>query len=116
MALDPLSFEGIRRAFPTLRSRGEVRGRFRSEGTLGRLAVDADISGAIGNVRAEGFTTLLPPYWGAENLLLRFSRVDLGALTGREFNSSLNGELRVEQGLRGGTTVCVVVPPSAAQR
>ena len=95
VALDPLSFEGIRRAFPTLRSRGEVRGRFRSEGTLGRLAVDADISGAIGNVRAEGFTTLLPPYWGAENLLLRFSRVDLGALTGREFNSSLNGELRV---------------------
>ena len=40
MALDPLSFEGIRRAFPSLRSRGEVRGRFRSEGTLGRLAVD----------------------------------------------------------------------------
>ena len=95
VALDPLSFEGIRRAFPTLRSRGEVRGRFRSEGTLGRLAVDADISGVIGNVRAEGFTTLLPPFWGAENLLLRFSRVDLGALTGREFNSSLNGELRV---------------------
>jgi signal transduction histidine kinase len=29
---------------------------------------------------------------------------------------TLNGELRVEQGLRGGTTVCVVVPPSAAQR
>ena len=95
VALDPLSFEGIRRAFPTLRSRGELRGRFRSEGTLARLAVDADLSGEIGNVRAQGFTTLLPPYWGAENLLLRFSRVDLGALTGREFTSSLNGELRV---------------------
>jgi translocation and assembly module TamB len=95
IALDPLSFEGIRRAFPSVRSRGEVRGRFRSEGTLARLAVDADISGEIGNVRAQGFTTLLPPYWGAENLLLRFSRVNLGALTGREFTSALNGELRV---------------------
>jgi signal transduction histidine kinase len=30
--------------------------------------------------------------------------------------ATLNGELRVEQGLRGGTTVCVVVPPSTAQR
>ena len=95
LALDPLSFEGIRRAFPTLRSRGELRGRFRSEGTLARLAVDADLSGEIGNIRARGFATLLPPYWGAENLLLRFSRVDLGALTGREFTSSLNGELGV---------------------
>ncbi|HEY9505877.1 MAG TPA: translocation/assembly module TamB domain-containing protein [Gemmatimonadales bacterium] len=94
VALDPLSFEGIRRAFPTLKARGELRGRFRSEGTLARLAVDADLSGEIGNVRAEGFTTLLPPHWGAENLLLRFSRVDLAALSGRELPTSLNGELR----------------------
>jgi translocation and assembly module TamB len=95
VALDPLSFEGIRRAFPSLRTRGEVRGRFRSSGTLGRLAVDADLAGEIGSVRARGFATLLPPRWGAEELLLRFSRVDLGALTGRDFTSSLNGELSV---------------------
>jgi translocation and assembly module TamB len=57
--------------------------------------VIADLSGEIGNIRAEGFTTLLPPHWGAENLRLRFSRVDLGALSGREFTTSLNGELRV---------------------
>ncbi|HEU4526039.1 MAG TPA: hypothetical protein VFR62_13510, partial [Gemmatimonadales bacterium] len=95
VALDPLSFEGIRRAFPSLRSRGEVRGRFRSDGTLARLAVDADLSGEIGNVRAEGFATLLPPLWGAEDLRLRFSRLNLGALTGREFTSSLTGEVRV---------------------
>jgi signal transduction histidine kinase len=30
--------------------------------------------------------------------------------------ATLNGELRVEQGAGGGTTICVVVPPSAAQR
>ena len=95
VALDPLSFEGIRRAFPSLRTRGEVRGRFRSEGTLARLAVDADLAGEIGSIRAEGFATLLPPRWGAEELLLRFSRVDLGALSGRDFTSSFNGELRV---------------------
>ena len=90
VALDPLSFEGIRRAFPSLRSpRARCAAGSGAKARSARLAVDADISGAIGNVRADGFTTLLPPYWGAENLLLRFSRVDLGALTGREFTSSL---------------------------
>ena len=47
-----------------------MRGRFRSEGTLARLAVDADLSGEIGSVRAEGFATLLPPKWGGEALRL----------------------------------------------
>ncbi|CAN5903160.1 hypothetical protein BH24GEM1_BH24GEM1_06020 [soil metagenome] len=95
VALEPLSFEGIRAAFPTLETRGEVRGRFQSAGTLGRLEVDTELSGEIGDLRADGLVTLLPPYWGAERLLLRFSRLDLGALTGRSFTSSMAGELRV---------------------
>ncbi|HEY3011222.1 MAG TPA: translocation/assembly module TamB domain-containing protein [Gemmatimonadales bacterium] len=93
VTLDPLSFEGIRRAFPSLKARGEVRGHFRSQGTLERLAVDASLSGQIGTVEAHGFATLQPPRWGAEDLLLRFSSLDLAALTGRRVPSSLNGEL-----------------------
>ena len=95
VALEPLSFDGIRRAFPTLKTRGEVRGRFQSAGTLSRLEVNTELSGEIGNIRADGFATLLPPRWGAERLLLRFSRLDLGALAGRDFASALAGELRV---------------------
>ena len=95
VALEPLSFDGIRRAFPSLKTRGEVRGRFQSAGTLSRLEVNTELSGEIGNVQADGFATLLPPRWGAERLLLRFSRLDLGALTGRDFASTLAGELRV---------------------
>ena len=93
--LDPLSFEGIRRAFPTLAARGELRGPFQSRGTLARLAVDATLAGQIGSVEAHGIATLQPPKWGAENLLLRFSRLDLAALTGRELPTRLDGELSV---------------------
>ena len=94
VTLDPLSFEGIRPAFPTLKTKGDLRGRFVSEGTLSHLAVDADLSGDLGAVRAQGFVTLLPPKWGAEGLLLRFSRLDLSALTGRNLPTALAGELR----------------------
>jgi translocation and assembly module TamB len=93
IALDPLSFEGLRRAFPSMKTRGEVRGQFRSQGTLERLLVDATLSGQIGTIDAQGFATLRPPHWGAEDLLLRFTSVDLAALTGRKVPSSLNGEL-----------------------
>ena len=95
VVLDPLSFDGIRRAFPSLKARGEIRGPFQSQGTLERLAVDANLTGQIGSVEAHGIATLRPPRWGAENLLLRFSRLDLGALTGRDVPTSLEGEMSV---------------------
>jgi translocation and assembly module TamB len=94
LSLEPLSFDGIRRAFPSLRSSGELRGRFQGEGTLSRLVVDAQVTGEIGTVSAAGVVTLLPPRWGAEELLLRFSRLDLAALTGRELPTLLTGQLR----------------------
>ena len=93
--LDPLSFDGIRRAFPTLGARGELRGPFQSRGTLARLAVDASLTGQIGSIEAHGFATLQPPRWGAEDLLLRFSQLDLAALTGRDLPTRLNGEVSV---------------------
>jgi translocation and assembly module TamB len=95
VVLDPLSFDGIRRAFPSLEARGELRGPFQSRGTLERLAVDAALTGQIGSVEAHGFATLRPPRWGAEDLLLRFSRMNLAALTGRDLPTSLEGEVLV---------------------
>jgi len=93
--LDPLSFDGIRRAFPSLETRGELRGPFQSRGTLERLALDATLTGQLGSVEAHGIATLRPPRWGAENLLLRFSRLDLAALTGRDLPTRLEGEVLV---------------------
>jgi len=78
-----------------MKTRGEVRGHFRSEGTLERLAVDASLTGQLGTVDAHGFATLRPPRWGAEDLLVRFSSLDLAVLTGRKIPSRLNGELSV---------------------
>jgi translocation and assembly module TamB len=95
VVLDPLSFDGIRRAFPTLEARGELRGPFQSRGTLEQLAVDAVLTGQIGSVEAHGNVTLRPPRWAAEDLLLRFSRLDLAALTGRDLTTSLEGEVFV---------------------
>jgi TamB, inner membrane protein subunit of TAM complex len=93
VTLDPLSFEGIRRAFPSLKARGELRGRFQSRGNLADLTVDAALAGQIGTLDARGIVTVLPPRWGAEDLLLRFSSLNLEALTGRNLPTSLNGEL-----------------------
>jgi translocation and assembly module TamB len=93
--LEPLDFEGIRRAFPSLKSRGELRGHFRGEGTLADLAVNASLAGDLGTLTANGRMTIDPPRWAAEDLLLRFSRLDLAALTGRDLPTSLAGELRV---------------------
>ena len=77
---------GIRRAFPTLRSRGELRGPFQSQGTLGPAGGERRPDRPDRTVEAHGFATLQPPQWGAEDLLLRFSRLDLGALTGRDLH------------------------------
>src|SRR4029453_5475315 len=93
VSLDPLSFEGIRRAFPSMKSRGEVRGRFRSQGNLERLLVDAALSGQIGTIEAQGYATVRPAVWGAEGLHLKFTNLDLASLTGRQIPSRLKGEL-----------------------
>ena len=95
VTLDPLSFEGIRRAFPSLTAQGELRGHFASRGNLVDLTVDASLAGQIGTFEARGAVTVRPPRWGAEDLLLRFSSLNLQALTGRKVPSSLNGELSV---------------------
>jgi hypothetical protein len=90
--LEPLSFEGIRRGFPSLLSKGEVSGHLAMDGTLERMQVDADVSGDVGALSAQGIVTMRPPRWGADGLTVRFRNLDLAALRGSGPATALNGE------------------------
>jgi hypothetical protein len=93
--LAPLAFEGIRAAFPTLGTRGEVRGHVTLDGRLSRMAVDATLVGDIGRLDAVGVVTMLPPHWGADSLHLRFEELDLAALRGTGPTTRLAGAMTV---------------------
>jgi translocation and assembly module TamB len=95
VALQPLSFEGIRRAFPRLRAQGSLTGRVRLDGTLARLNVDGLVSGEIGTIEAVGVATVLPPRWGAENLRLDFRALDLAVVNDSIPSTALTGRLIV---------------------
>ncbi len=95
IALQPLSFEGIRRAFPTLTADGSLTGRVRLDGTLAQLQVDALVSGEIGTIEAVGGMTVLPPRWGAHDLQLDFRGLDLAVLTDSAPATTLTGRLVV---------------------
>jgi len=91
--LDPLSFEGIRRGFPSLKARGDVRGHVNLSGTMDKLAVDATLAGEIGQLDLHGGMTLMPPRLGADALQVRFRNLDLSALRGSGMVTRLNGNL-----------------------
>jgi len=93
VTFDPLSFEGIRRAFPTLKAQGELRGPFRGQGRLGHMSVDADLRGDLGDVTARGYVTVLPPHWGADDLRLDFTKLNLARLSPDEPTTSLDGSV-----------------------
>ena len=95
VALDPLAFDGIRRGYPTLPTRGSVSGRQQMEGQLSRMQVDAELTGEIGEITASGVVTMMPPRWGADNLFVSFSRLDLAALRGAGPTTSLFGDMAV---------------------
>ncbi|HEU5051057.1 MAG TPA: translocation/assembly module TamB domain-containing protein, partial [Gemmatimonadales bacterium] len=95
VALDRLSFDGIRRGYPSLGTRGGVSGRVQMEGRLSRMQVDADLTGELGEVQASGVVTMMPPRWGADNLFVSFARLDLATLRGGGPATSLFGDLTV---------------------
>ncbi len=91
LQLDPLSFDGIRRGFPSLTSRGGISGHVAMDGTLAHMNVDADVAGDIGAITAQGIVTMLPPRWGADGLHVRFRRLNLAAVRGKGPVTSLFG-------------------------
>jgi hypothetical protein len=95
VVLDSLSFDGIRRTFPTMELQGSLGGPVKLSGFLDRLAVDADVGGAIGQIRALGTATVLPPKWGADSLRLIFSRVNLAAMARRGPKTDLAGTMEI---------------------
>ncbi|MGE3524859.1 MAG: hypothetical protein AB7I33_02965, partial [Gemmatimonadales bacterium] len=95
VVLEPLDFDGIRRGFPSLRSRGSLNGSVRSSGTLADLDLDADVHGDLGTVQARGRITLLPPRYGADSLTLRFTGLDLEQVTGSGPETWLTGSAQV---------------------
>lgn len=82
LTVDTLSFDGIRRSFPTITMAGDVRGTVSLVGFLDTMAIRGDLAGRIGRFRFEGSTTLLPPRWSARGLVVDFERADLAALSG----------------------------------
>ena len=91
----PLDFEGIRRSFPTLTTLGTVRGPIHLEGPLDRMFIRADLSGEIGQVKAEGIMTMLPPRWGGDSLRLEFTNLDVSQVVGRGVPTRLTGRALV---------------------
>lgn len=95
LTLAPLSFEGIRRSFPAIKSQGDLRGRVHLEGPVDDLFIDADVTGEIGTIRGSGTVTILPPRWAADTLRLAYENLDLAKLLGSGASTSLNGTVAV---------------------
>lgn len=94
LAVDTLSFDGIRRSFPMITMTGAVQGTISLNGFLDAMAVRGDLAGAVGRYRFDGSTTLLPPRWSARGLAVDFERADLAALSGgRAPGTRLEGHL-----------------------
>ena len=93
VVLDSLRFEGIRRAFPGLKTQGALGGSVKLNGVLDHLAVDALVGGGLGRIEAHGHATLLAPRWGADSLQLKFQELDWATLAGAGPSTSLKGAL-----------------------
>ena len=99
VVLDSLAFDGIRGTFPALELQGGLHGPVTLRGRLDSLWVDADVRGAIGRYRVHGLTTLQPPRWAADSLLIRFESADLAALVPGAVPTRLAGSLALEGGV-----------------
>lgn len=95
VVLDTLAFDGLRGSFPAAPMRGAVRGPLRLDGDLSRLRVAADLRGQVGRFVARGWTTLQPPRWAAESLVVDFTNADLASLRGSGPATRLTGRLEL---------------------
>lgn len=95
LTVDTLSFDGIRRSFPTTPMQGSLRGTLRLTGFLDSLRIAADLNGAVGRYQVAGEASLLPPRWDARSLVVDFANANLAALRGRSPATRLTGRLEI---------------------
>ncbi|MGH7531796.1 MAG: translocation/assembly module TamB domain-containing protein, partial [Gemmatimonadales bacterium] len=91
VALQPLDFDGIRRSVPQLTASGAVRGHLALSGTAERMRIDADLTGALGAIRARGGLGQDSARWAAESLTVQVHGLDLRALAGHGPVTELSG-------------------------
>lgn len=91
--LDPLAFDGIRPAFPSLPLQGTLRGHVTLQGPLAQLATTADVTGELGHLRGSGTLVLVAPRFGADSLDFTFEDLNLAALSPKNPSTSLRGRL-----------------------
>ncbi|HSR15575.1 MAG TPA: hypothetical protein VLL51_07465, partial [Gemmatimonadales bacterium] len=91
--LAPLDFDGLRPSFPTLTLQGSASGSARLSGRLDSMDMDVRLQGDLGRVHAVGRTTLLPPRWGADSLVLNFEELDLARVRGSGPATRLQGTM-----------------------
>ncbi len=102
---DQLSFDALRSGYPSLTALGGLTGHVVANGSLESLDLNADLSGEIGHLKAQGRVTVMTPRYGADSLVLDLQRVDLAALRGRGTSTSLNGRMTMTG------TIDSLVPP-----
>lgn len=92
--LDPVAFDGIRPAFPTLTLQGDARGHVTVEGTLARLRTTFELNGALGEVNGRAILGLAErPRLTVDSLDLAAARLDLAQLRPDLPSSALHGHL-----------------------
>jgi translocation and assembly module TamB len=89
--LDPLDFEGIRRGFPGLESRGRLQGHVAMVGPVTAVVIDAEVTGDLGAVSIQGTASLLPEALGGAPVTAVFTDLDLASLLGTVHSTRLNG-------------------------
>src|SRR6266705_3351656 len=103
---DSLSFEDLRGSFPTLPLVGAVTGPVKLAGPLGALETHVDLHSRGGAVRGDGTLMLDLPHYGARDLQVTASDLNLAHWLGRGAPPS-----RLSFSLRGDVVGDSAVPP-----
>lgn len=93
-AVDSLSLPGLQTSYSWLDLDGSFAGDLKLSGYLDSLELSADLAGPAGRIRARGSLVALAPPWGAHEIEVEFSRLDLGTLRSSLPQSQLNGRIR----------------------
>ncbi|MGH7592350.1 MAG: hypothetical protein ACRELE_00635, partial [Gemmatimonadales bacterium] len=93
---DRLSFDALRSGYPALTALGGLTGHVIANGNLDSLDLNANLTGEMGTIRANGRVTVAAPHYGADSLVLDVERLDVEAVLGSGMSTALNGRITVQ--------------------